>query len=471
MSEQFINYPQTQQDVLIKQTLKLDFFIDLKVNFDDIQKILSLINIITLMVAENLNIPLPELYLIRMETDSILCSFETQEDFLNTLKALIIDITKIKHSDRIPSDHYLVPMFDSTLKLFKDGVLNNSKYLLLEEIELNDTAQLKEHLFNWVQKITAINGKLIEERTIFDSKEEVIETYNKNKQEGLINSVFSDIILDDINLSYANCKDSNFSKAKLIKANLEGAVLENTDFSDASLLGANLSSTNLKRALLINTQLIDSNFSEAKLNKSNLAKAYLIGAILRRCDLTDANLEGAILARADAYGAIFRNCNIQHANLVGINAVEANFSGVNLSNSDLSISRLQGVILEKANLENTKLLEANMISIVQFTDANFTGSDWWNASSISPELLQFLRYVFPCTLNEEERRENYKLNYGKMPSEKVISRQNAFLGIKKEEQPEVEAEKKEEDNYINEDGTLSPEYVERLAKELWDEPI
>ncbi|MEM9275700.1 MAG: pentapeptide repeat-containing protein [Cyanobacteria bacterium P01_F01_bin.143] len=100
--------------------------------------------------------------------------------------------------------------------------------------------------------------------------------------------------LSGANLSGAHLEGTNFSGANLSGANLSGAHLEGTNFSGANLSGANLENTNLE----------NTNLRNAKLRNANLDGANLEGAILNRAILEGANLEGANLRGANLEGTI-----------------------------------------------------------------------------------------------------------------------------------------------------------------------
>ena len=475
MSEQLT--PNIKTKELIDHLLKVDFFIDLKVSLDDLQRFISLINILALMSTETVNPnEVPILSFNYIESDSIIITFKETSEYLDRLKEIIIDVNNIKKPENIPEGHYLIPILYKLFQYLKEGKLKSSRYLLLNVPNYTQLEEQNGYLFKWIKKITALNGKLLDEKPVFEDKEDVSDAYNANKEE-LSNSVFSGLSLDGVDLSNANLKDSEFIKTNLMKANLEFANLENTDFTEANMIGANMANVNMKNSNLSMAQLIEANLSEADLSNSTINSAFLIGANLRRSTLIGSNLSSIVLSRADASRARFDNCISRNANMVSINAVEANFTDSDFSNSDLSTSRLQGINITNTILAGSKLLEANMGGITQYYGADFTSCDWWNASEISEDLLNFLRNVFPCSMEEDQRLANYKDLYGKPPSEDIIKRQYKMLGIHiKEEEPEPEPfPELEIDDPFDLDNidsaNLTPEYLEKLAQKMMDEPL
>ena len=130
------------------------------------------------MATKNLELrQVPKLYITHVETDSILLSFESDKKFLEKLKSIIIDINKIKHSEDIPDDHYLIPVLYKLFQLYKNKELSNYRYLLLNELNETTLDKHNEHIFKWVRKLTAINGKPVEKKVLFESKDEVLEAY------------------------------------------------------------------------------------------------------------------------------------------------------------------------------------------------------------------------------------------------------------------------------------------------------
>jgi Pentapeptide repeats (8 copies) len=79
--------------------------------------------------------------------------------------------------------------------------------------------------------------------------------------------------------------------------------------------------------------------------------------------------------------------------VLDLNATEFWFSdwkGANLSGADLTFSTLYAVDLDGANLSG----------ITRFLGANFEKSSWWNAATISPQLLDYLAHAYPYNAND-----------------------------------------------------------------------
>ena len=95
---------------------------------------------------------------------------------------------------------------------------------------------------------------------------------------------WSELCLENIDLSYAKLNLANLSRTNLSKANLMTTQMQS----------ANLSCCNLSKS-----QLVRANLSAANLSGANLKSAYLSYEYLSNVCLTGANLRGANLARTD----------------------------------------------------------------------------------------------------------------------------------------------------------------------------
>ena len=172
-----------------------------------------------------------------------------------------------------------------------------------------------------------------------------------------------------------NCKIDRFNqttsidltRTNLRKANLEGACLEEANFSGA----------NLKEACLREACLEEANFREA-----NLTEACLSGACLREADFSGANLRGANLLGVYLSGANLRGANLLQTNLIGADLTGSDLSGANLTEADLVEADLSGANLRGANLRGTELNGVQNMTIEQLQSAR----NWEQAIGISDYL-------------------------------------------------------------------------------------
>lgn len=110
----------------------------------------------------------------------------------------------------------------------------------------------------------------------------------------------------------------------------------------------NLSGIDLLRADLGGANLTGSNFSEANLvavdlSKSKLRNTYLCGADLRSADLSNADLSNAILCRVD-----FRDAKLINANLSGVSFYSRGLINSYYSMGNIEGANFSGVRLDKA---------------------------------------------------------------------------------------------------------------------------
>ncbi|MGD1805009.1 Rid family detoxifying hydrolase [Dapis sp. BLCC M126] len=113
--------------------------------------------------------------------------------------------------------------------------------------------------------------------------------------------------MNQINLSYAEVRQTNLSHSYLKNANLVGVKCTGSNFSRAELQEADLSKGNFK----------DANFILAKLDNANLRKSDLSNANFNLASLKGANLERGNLQGANLIGADLEGANLSKANLSG----------------------------------------------------------------------------------------------------------------------------------------------------------
>ena len=113
--------------------------------------------------------------------------------------------------------------------------------------------------------------------------------------------------------------------------------------TNATLDGAEMRVANLDGALLINT---------------NLAGANLDSAILTHSMLAGANLNGAVLTGADLSGAIFTT--ILEINDIDY-LVSASFGGTSMARANLTDAYIAGVHIDGANIKWADLSGATMV--------------------------------------------------------------------------------------------------------------
>ena len=121
--------------------------------------------------------------------------------------------------------------------------------------------------------------------------------------------------------------------ARNAKQDRENQIL---DLSYVDIRGINLDDANLERAILYQT-----NLAGASLNRANLHKAVLSVANLAGANLSQANLSQAIMGAANLTGA-----NLSHANLYQTNLFLANLHGTIFDGTNLCSANLREAFFE-----------------------------------------------------------------------------------------------------------------------------
>ena len=140
-------------------------------------------------------------------------------------------------------------------------------------------------------------------------------------------------------------------------------VQEHEVFKDChiNLQGSWLHGANLKEARLAKAILTRAHLQNAWLREAQLQGAYLIEARLQEADLSKAQLQGAYLLMADSRGAYLSQARLQGAYLYGAFLQAANLQEAHMQGADLAFSRLQGATLSSARLQGATLAYAGLL--------------------------------------------------------------------------------------------------------------
>ncbi|NHC35172.1 pentapeptide repeat-containing protein [Scytonema millei] len=176
------------------------------------------------------------------------------------------------------------------------------------------------------------------------------------------------------NLSHAQMKGAN-----LTKANLSRVPMERIELMQANLNQANLSAASLGHANLSSAQLVGANLQAA-----TLVDASLTGANLSTANLSDVNLHAARLSRVSALGTRLQSANLTKSNWQGADLSSADLSHSNLSHADLSLARLSNTNLSHAQMQNINLRQADL-RMADLRGANLAGADFQGTILFSPQ--------------------------------------------------------------------------------------
>ena len=116
-------------------------------------------------------------------------------------------------------------------------------------------------------------------------------------------------------LNGANLKEARLAKAILTRAHLQNAWLREAQLQGAYLIEARLQEADLSKAQLQGAYLLMADSREAYLSQARLQGAYLMGASLQAADLAFARLQGATLSSARLQGATLASAGLLGASL------------------------------------------------------------------------------------------------------------------------------------------------------------
>lgn len=160
------------------------------------------------------------------------------------------------------------------------------------------------------------------------------------------------------------------------RLDLRGADLAVVDFSGGKFGPARLDRANLHSAWLDNTSFSGANFSSAILTEAWLEEADLSGARLEEATVSGAWLVGVNLRGAEMNGAELRGAKLRNANLLG-----AELDGVIVDKTDISDAILQLAWLRGVNCNGLENLTQYQIDsafgdITTVIPNNFTRPLW-----------------------------------------------------------------------------------------------
>ncbi|CAN8028639.1 unnamed protein product [Ixodes persulcatus] len=111
--------------------------------------------------------------------------------------------------------------------------------------------------------------------------------------------------------NYKNVRGCILVGAKMLCANMEGAILRSCNMEDPAGNSANLEGVNLKNANLEGSQMAGVNLRVATLKNANLQNCHLRQAILAGADLENCDLSGSDLHEANLRGANLKDATME----------------------------------------------------------------------------------------------------------------------------------------------------------------
>jgi uncharacterized protein YjbI with pentapeptide repeats len=175
-----------------------------------------------------------------------------------------------------------------------------------------------------------------------------------NEQEKQINLARKQESFTYINLSGANLENS------ILRTDLRGANLANSNLHHSDLAGCELSNANLYHANLSGSSLPFANLHSADLTGANLDGSSLLRARLTSANLDSASLNKANLQATNLHSARFNNASMEDCILNNSSAEFADFSSANLSRASMSQAGLQRSTFNFTRLNEANLTEADL---------------------------------------------------------------------------------------------------------------
>jgi uncharacterized protein YjbI with pentapeptide repeats len=176
----------------------------------------------------------------------------------------------------------------------------------------------------------------------------------------LVGAKLSGVDLTRANLSEADLSEGRLVRADLSGANLSGADLREADLRNANLSGACLINTDLSEALLSRAVLsgaecsFETDFSRSRLVYADLSRLNLNMVPFIEANLNGANLSEAQLIQTNFYAADLLRTVLTGARLNGANLQFARLIDTDLTSADLTGCRIHGVSAWGLKLEGSK---------------------------------------------------------------------------------------------------------------------
>lgn len=158
-------------------------------------------------------------------------------------------------------------------------------------------------------------------------------------------------------------RGAEFSRARILDADLSGAMLHHSNMSDVHIANSDLACANLNGA-----NLSEAHFQDVQFEGTHIASANLSNATLQRAEMSGMNFHGTNLCGANLGSAGLSGAMFQRANVTGAWLDGADLSGTFFLRSDLARARLDGADLTGAEFLDTDLTGAN------FTDVKLSGA-------------------------------------------------------------------------------------------------
>lgn len=194
---------------------------------------------------------------------------------------------------------------------------------------------------------------------------------------------FKDACLNGVDLTRVNLNDLYLDGVDLSGAILNEAQMKNTSLVDAELNAAELNDVNLEESKLNKAELGAAKLNNAKLNKVELGDIEAKGIQLNGALIQESNFDRAFMDGASLDRSRLSKTSLKAAKLRDSKMRLATLGSVDLSQADLSNSNLDGTKLDRgnyseANFEGASMGSANLelenYARSRFKNINFSGA-------------------------------------------------------------------------------------------------
>lgn len=212
-----------------------------------------------------------------------------------------------------------------------------------------DRANLDTLLKDWREAYAEFSGPLLTKAHLEGAKLNDVDFSSLDATGSFWNRAqMLDADLTQSQLAFADFTNSQICYLSLIASSARFADFSNTEISYLNALGADLTSARFVK--LWTGGAYPPDLRLAVLNKADLTSADLVGGRFQGASLKEARLEGAVLLHADFSMADLRQANLRGADLRG-----ANLTGANLTDADLTGAKL-GYIQSPYNVGRSEVV-------------------------------------------------------------------------------------------------------------------
>lgn len=176
--------------------------------------------------------------------------------------------------------------------------------------------------------------------------------------------------LTNVDLSFQDFSDENWSHADFVDSNLRGATFAGGTFEETDFTGADLTGADLSEGKFSDADFSDATLNGATLHSTVLNGATLTGAELMGAEFIDAEVENAKFKEVTASGGIFKKAKARRARFSEAKLRNADFRGARLQFTHFSEANVLDARFGNAKLKQADLQTAKHLDTVDFGDAD-----------------------------------------------------------------------------------------------------